>query len=278
MSGEIVAVVGLGLIGGSVGGRLRERSIRVRGHDISPRHARRALELGLVDDVGHTLQDTVRGADVVLLAVPTLKTIDLLPRIDLACDAGALVLDTASAKRVITETMAVMVGSARMVGGHPIAGKETSGPDEASPALFEGKTFCLCPTEQTEAGAVERAREFAAMLGSVPVVLDAAEHDRVLAGTSHLPQVLSTVLAATVDAPAQLSGNGFRDMTRLAGSDSSLWRDVLLANSDEVARIGQLYQANLAALLDAIAAGDVSGIEEMFVAGRASYARREAMV
>lgn len=264
----IVTILGLGLMGGSLGAGLRAAGNRVIGHDLSARHGQAALHAGLIDELAPGLSQAVAGADTVILAVPVLRIVDLLPKVDVLTDPGALIVDVGSTKRVIVDTMAALPGADRMVGGHPLAGSEATGPHAADIDLFRGRTFFIVPNRESTADMLDRAADVARSVGASPVAVDAGVHDRVLASTSQLPQLLSTVLAASVAADLRFLGPGFRDMTRLAASDSALWRDILLSNSDNVVQAGRGYVRDLDALLDAIETGDVAAVESVFEQGR----------
>lgn len=265
---ERVAVLGLGLIGGSLGAALRDAGYRVCGYDISSRHADAALRAGLVDEILPSAGAAAREVDAVLLAVPVLRSLKLLLQLDQVCPPETLILDTGSAKQVVVDAMSTLPGSSRMVGGHPLAGSERSGPAAADPNLFRERTFFLCATPETADESRRHAETVVHALGSNPHWVAAAEHDAMLAATSHLPQILSSILAASVQSPGQYAGPSFRDMTRLAGSDATIWRDILLANAHEVVRAGRSYGQALASLIDAIETEDVASIEDTILRGQ----------
>jgi prephenate dehydrogenase len=185
-------------------------------------------------------------------------------------------MDTGSAKRVVVDAMSMLPGASRMVGGHPLAGSEHSGPAFADRALFHGRTFFLCATPESTAEARERADGLVRGLGAQPLWVEAADHDRMLAATSHLPQIVASLLAASVESPGPYAGPAFRDMTRLAGSDPSIWRDILLANAHDVVRAGRSYGQALSSLLDAIEAEDVASIEGAILSGQRARELLEA--
>jgi prephenate dehydrogenase len=262
-----VAVIGLGLIGGSMSAALRHADRHVRGFDLSPARSESALARGLVSEVGANLPSIVEGAGVIILAVPVLRILDLLPRVDALSSPQALILDVGSVKRPIVDLMGSLPGGERMVGGHPLAGKSESGPAAAEPRLFRGARFFLTPSPRTSADTVAEAQEVVRAVEALPVVVDASSHDRAVAATSHLPQVLSSVLA---QAPVERDfvGPGYRDMTRLASSDVTVWRDILLTNADQIAAAGRDFAGRFDRVLTAIEGGDVAAIEEMLLAGR----------
>jgi prephenate dehydrogenase len=245
-----VAVLGTGLIGGSFALALRPQfpETRVVGWDraeVLPQ----ALARGAVHEVAGNLEVAVRDADLVYLALPIGATLDLLPAVARWCGPRALVTDACSTKALVCRTAgAHFRGAARFLGGHPMAGKERGGIENASAELFRGAKYALVGNA---AGADERERGFLELLralGAEPVWLSAEEHDRLVALVSHLPQLVAVALAVTVSehggAPvhaADLAGGGLRDALRLAGSPYGIWRDICLTNREQIsAAIEQL--------------------------------------
>jgi prephenate dehydrogenase len=240
-----VAIVGTGLIGGSWGLALKASAFS--GHVIGcdqPQVLKRALELGAIDEGREDLSEAVLDADLVILAAPVGVSLEQLPRIKAAASPRALVTDTGSTKRIVLErAREVSVGESLFLGGHPLAGKEVAGIEHASATLFKESRYVLTPLEPAQLGD-ERVKAFQALLenvGARPFVTDAGSHDRALAFLSHLPQLLSTGLASLIadedrraSIPLELASTGFRDMTRLAESSYSVWRDVCLTNSDNL--------------------------------------------
>lgn len=257
-----IGIAGLGLIGGSLGAALRRAGHLVVGHDIAPGRRQRALDLGLVDAV-MPVGDMAAAGDVVILATPLHHIAALLPIVDAASPAETVIMDTGSAKEAVVTAMEALPGAARMVGGHPLAGSERSGPDAADRLLFQGRPFVLTPTYATSPVALATVQALASQVGARPLLMDPVEHDRIVAGTSHLPQILSSLLARCVPPHPDLAGPGYRDMTRLAASDPVLWRDVLLANAPQIAAVGRRYRDELDALLAAIDRGDPADIERL---------------
>ncbi len=238
-----VAVVGLGLIGGSWALALKRRGFGGRivacdRHDILDR----ALEMGAADEAEPDPAAAARGSDLVIMATPVGAILEQLPDIRAAAAPQALVTDTGSTKRVILNRAGELFGEgALFLGGHPLAGKEQSGIQNADPDLFEGTRYVLTPLglEDLDDSRVRAFRHLLRRVGAEPVVIDAEEHDRALAFLSHVPQLLSTALAASAgeagpSLPLELAAGGFRDMTRLADSPYSIWRDVGLTNADHL--------------------------------------------
>jgi prephenate dehydrogenase len=243
-----VAIVGLGLIGGSLARALVARGHEVRGVDGAPAR-RRARAAGAISRGAASVEAAATGADVLVLAAPPRVNLALLRRAAPLCRAGLVVTDVGSVKAPI-ERLARRLGLRRFVGGHPIAGSEGSGFGASSEALFRGHTWVLTPS--ADASALRLVRRLVRAAGARPRLLEAAEHDRTLAFLSHVPQIVSWALlqAAANDPVARrslgLAGPGFRDMTRLSRSPRPLWRDILGQNKTEVARALRVLEAILA--------------------------------
>jgi len=268
-----VGIVGLGLIGASLGGALRKSS-HVSGFDADPTHADTALHRGFVDQIVPTLEDCVSPADVVVLATPLSATLALIPEAAEAMSHGAILTDACSVKIPVVEAMERLPARVRAVGGHPIAGKESSGPDAADPQIFAGAGYAVVPTERSDQAAVERIDRMAREIGSRPVHVSAAEHDRTVARTSHLPQVLASALAvSTKDCDPSLVGPGLRGMTRLAGSDPDLWAGILIANRSQVAPILRSMSAAMDSWAEAVEAEDGDWIRVQMRTGQKIISR-----
>lgn len=275
------AVVGLGLIGGSVAGGLRQCGYRVSGYDPTPGRAWIAADLGLVDEPAAAMQDSVQGADVVVMAAPVVSILEGLEAVDEAAPDGALLIDMGSVKGPIVDGMSRLPGAARAVGGHPLAGDERSGPRAADPELLRGKAVVLCPSAKTDPDALRLAEALCHDLGATPLVVDAEEHDRILARTSHMPQFISTALALCLQgADITLSGSGVRDMTRLAASNPHMWRDIAATNRDHILDALGAFTGQLNDIMGMIADGDGAAIEDAVRRGGrvAREFRKEAAV
>jgi prephenate dehydrogenase len=255
-----VAIVGTGLIGGSFALALRKyfQDSVVVGWD-KAQVLRHAVERGAVHEAIPDLSRAVAGADLVYVALPVGHTIELLPEIARLAPPNALVTDASSTKRSVCAVAAESFrkGRAHFLGGHPMAGKEISGIAAADANLFRGSKYALirASTKENDGGKGEpRVAGFVALiekLGAEPVWLDPEAHDRAAAVVSHLPQLLSVALAGVVrdqtdetGLPVTLAGRGLRDALRLAGSPYSVWRDIILTNSDNLERVlDQMIQA-----------------------------------
>jgi prephenate dehydrogenase len=240
-----IAVLGTGLIGGSFALAVRQRypDAHIVGWDRSE-VLQRAQERGAIHEGFTDLPRALAGADLVYVALPVGHTLELLPEIARRAAANALITDSASTKSQVYRLAAECFrGSAAFLGGHPMAGKESSGIEAADAQLFRAAKYVLIGDE-TEAS--PRDRQFASLiadLGAQPVWMDADTHDWAVAIVSHLPQMLAVALAGVVDEemdetgmPVTLAGPGLRDMLRLAGSPYSIWRDISLTNTTNIAR------------------------------------------
>ena len=271
-----VAVLGVGLIGGSIGLAARARAgAHVSGYDPDGGVLERALALGAIDSASEDLADAVAGADVVFAATP----VGALPATVSAALAAAprecVVSDVGSTKRLLADAGA----DERFVGGHPLAGAESAGVEHAREDLFDGAVWYLTPSEHSTAGVLyERLHRLLTSVGAQPVAIDAATHDRLMASVSHLPHVLANALvlqaAATLgtDGAERLPavGPSFRDATRVAGANSAIWTDIYLSNRDAIiAGIDELIE-HLHEVRARLAAGDAPAVDAWNECARAA--------
>ena len=251
---ESVAIVGVGLIGGSFGLALRGAGFKGRISGVSSeRSIAAALARGAID-CGVPLEAAVSEADLVYLAQPISGILDVLPRLAPHVRPDALVTDAGSTKRAIMERARAALPGVLFIGGHPMAGKESRGAENGDAALFAGRPYLLCAGSE-EDRRDSRTVELEAWIrktGAVPRWLSGDEHDRLVAASSHSAQILSTVLAGVLarradsGAVAAAAGPGLIDMTRLALSTYDVWRDILATNSDEIESVLRELQAELA--------------------------------
>ncbi len=248
-----VAILGTGLIGGSFGLALRKHfpDISIVGFD-REETLQAALARGAVPETAHDVAAAVRSADLVYVALPIGATIEALPAIAGAAKDGALVTDAGSTKTIICRAAKTFfAGGARFLGGHPMAGRETSGIARADAGLFSGARYALVGSEDDPDPRVQGFASLVRTLGAEPVWCDAETHDWAVGIVSHLPQLLAVALARVVQdetdetgLPLSLSGPGLQDMLRLAGSPYGLWRDVAHTNTENIARaLDRLEQA-----------------------------------
>lgn len=239
-----VAILGTGLIGASIGLGLRERvdGIYVVGYDRNRDASNMARKRAAVDEVVWTPQDAVRDADVVFLAVPVLAIRPLLEEIKGALKPGAVITDTGSSKAEIMRwTREIIPGHEGVVLGHPMAGKTEFGPLNAEETLFEGARWVIVPAVEARPEAITVISNIAETLGARPMIMDAEEHDAYIAAISHLPMMAAVALFSMGRASeawpelSVLAAGGFRDMTRLAGTDPDMAYDIAMTNRDNIA-------------------------------------------
>jgi len=270
-----VAIVGLGLMGGSLAGALRGQCRAVVGVARREETIEQALVRGLIDRGTTDLASGVGQADVVILATPVRVIMQQLAEIGPLLSAGCLLMDLGSTKTRIVEQMARLPAHVQPLGGHPMCGKEVSGIEVADPALYQGRTFILTPLPRTSEEALALGRALAQAIGAHPLVLEPGRQDYLVATISHLPYLLACTLVSTADAtvsadPAvwKIVAGGFRDTSRVAGSDVTMMVDILLTNREEVLEALETYQAQLRDLTRLVAAGDEEDLRTVLSAIR----------
>ncbi|HYB05234.1 MAG TPA: prephenate/arogenate dehydrogenase family protein [Methyloceanibacter sp.] len=277
---DTIAIVGLGLIGSSVARGVKARGLarKVIGHDLSPQVHARAKELAFCNRIANTPADAVRGAELVLIAVPVGATADAVASVAPHLAEGAILTEVGSVKAaVIRQVLAVLTTQATFVPGHPIAGTEHSGPDAGFAELFEGRWCILTPCERSSDAAVEKVTALWRGLGSAVEVMTPEHHDIVLAITSHIPHLIAFNIVGTAADVEQVtrsevikfSAGGFRDFTRIAASDPVMWRDVFLNNKEAVLEMLGRFSEDLAALQRMIRWDDGTALLELFTRTRA---------
>jgi len=271
-----LGVIGLGAIGGSVALQAKRAGIpHVVGWSPEPGERAAAARQGALDDAPPRAVDVARAADLLMLAAPPAANLRLLDELHDHMNTGATVTDVGSVKRqIVTRAEALGVGS-RFAGAHPLAGSHAHGFAAARLDLFQGAVVYITPARNGDGAAREVAHFWADTLGAHPVVIDAARHDRQLALTSHLPQVVASLLAHFLarTAPAGASyGPGARDTTRLAASEAALWSEILLMNRDEVLPALRALEEPLGEVERALETGDARVLEAWL--GRAAEWRR----
>jgi len=275
-----VAVIGLGLIGSSVARAVRAAmpGAAITGHDADPAVREAARSLGLADDVTDHPGAAVTDADLVILCVPVgaigAAAAELAP--DLPADA--VVTDVGSCKASVAAALAqALPPGTAIVPAHPVAGTERSGPEAGFAELFRGRWCILTPADGTDPFAVGRVSAFWQALGAEVAVMSPERHDRVLAVTSHLPHLIAYTIVGTASDLEEVdrgevitySAGGFRDFTRIAASDPTMWRDVFLANRDAVLDVLQRFTEDLTHLQRAIRRGDGDLLFDLFTRTRA---------
>jgi len=240
---KTIAVLGLGLIGGSLGLALRQAGVakHISGYDSNPDATYQAWEIGAITEICNTAEKAVQQADMVILATPILAIPELLEQIAPELKRGVLVTDTASTKvQILNWAKTLLPANVMFVGGHPMAGRELSGIKAAEVGLFEGCAYCLIPAAQASSEGVAQLSEIVMRIGAHPLVLDAERHDRLVAGISHLPFVLSSALVQCLSKEEDwrelttLAAGGFRDMSRLASGSPTMYHDICVTNKVEI--------------------------------------------
>jgi len=275
-----VALIGVGLIGSSMAHGIRRAGLagHISGYAHTPEIVERARKIGIVDSMHDDLASCVKDADLVVLAAPVGAFADIAKAIAPHLKPGAIVSDTGSVKGVMFRDVAPhLPKGVHLIPAHPIAGTEQSGPEAGFPELFDGRWCILTPAADADAAAVEKLKAFWEKLGSQVEVMDAKHHDLVLAITSHLPHLIAYNIVGTANHLEQVtkgevikySAGGFRDFTRIAASDPTMWRDVFLNNKEAVLEMLGRFSEDLTDLQRAIRYGDGDFLFDLFTRTRA---------
>lgn len=274
-----VAIVGLGLIGSSIARAVRAEmpTVRLTGHDADADVRDTALRLDLVDDVADSAGAAVTDADLVILCVPVGAIGAAAAAIADDLPADAIVSDVGSCKTDVARALGLVLPPARIVPAHPVAGTERSGPEAGFATLFRGRWCIVTPLPETDSVAATRVADFWRRLGAAVETMTPEHHDRVLAVTSHLPHLIaysivgtaSDLEAVTESEVIKYSAGGFRDFTRIAASDPTMWRDVFLHNREAVLEMLGRFSEDLASLQRAIRWGDGEALFDLFTRTRA---------
>lgn len=278
-----VAIIGLGLMGGSLGLALKRRGgVAVHGFTRSAETGAKARARGAVDVLHPSLADAVREAGLVVYCSPILRIPDLVQQSRDALRSGTLLTDVGSTKAWLHDAIAPgLAGSGvTFVGSHPICGSEQTGMDAAREDLYDGAVVVVTPGPDTPEGPVDALTDFWAGVGASPIVTDPERHDRLVARTSHLPHMASTLLALAAGRVseadlARFCGSGYRDTTRLAGGSPEIWQDILLSNRAPVLDELRAYARELDRLIERLDKGDADGLQDILERGRT--ARRNTL-
>lgn len=271
-----IAIIGLGLIGGSMGLALRKAKadLEVVGFARRRETASRAVELGAVHRTEGDLLAVVKGADLVLIATPVMAIKEIMTRIRESLDEGCIVTDVASTKtQVMGWAEECLPSWVSFIGGHPMAGKETSGIEAADADLFIGCTYCLIPGCSAAEEAIDKVEGLVRQIGAKPLFIDASEHDMLVAAVSHLPMVISSALISmTTKSPlwddmSKLAATGYRDLTRLASGSPEMSRDICLTNREFILRWIDEYSEELEKFRRLISEGSEE-LDEAFLQAR----------
>jgi len=275
-----IALIGFGLIGGSIARAARQQGLakEIVTTARSAKTRERVMKLGVVDRVVETNVEAVQGADLVILCIPVGACGPVAAEIADHLKPGAIVSDVGSVKASVVKDMAPhLPATVHFVPAHPVAGTEHSGPDSGFAELFINRWCILTPPEGTDAKATEKLRAFWAALGAKVEVMTPEHHDLVLAITSHLPHLIAYTIVGTAEEFSNVSrsevlkfsAGGFRDFTRIAASDPTMWRDVFLHNKDAVLEMLSQFSADLGKLTRAMQDGDGDALFEHFTRTRA---------
>jgi prephenate dehydrogenase len=268
-----LGVIGCGLIGGSFALALKRGGLvkRVIGYSKSPSTTEQAKRLGVIDDAAESALLAVSGSDIVLIAVPVSATETTLKAIRHLVDPGVLFMDVGSTKRDVVDTarrvLRERVGS--FVPAHPIAGKEVAGITNADASLYVGRQVILTPIAQTAPDLVQRATDVWSAVGAQVLKMTPENHDAAFAAVSHLPHLLAfAYFSAVCKQPAgrdylSLAGPGFRDFTRIAAGDPQVWRDILVANREELLKQSARFRHTLDAMEHVIRSGNTEALEDL---------------
>jgi len=277
---DTLAIIGPGLIGSSIARAARAQGAArtIVASSRSPQTRQRVVELGIADKVVATNAEAVEGADLVIVCVPVGVCGAVAEEIAAHLKEGAIVSDVGSVKGAIVRDMGPhLPDNVHFVPAHPVAGTEHSGPDAGFAELFEGRWCILTPPEGTDKDAVNRLAAFWSLLGANVEIMTPEHHDLVLAVTSHLPHLIAYTIVGTADEletvtrseVLKFSAGGFRDFTRIAASDPTMWRDIFLANKDAVLEMLGRFNEDVSALTKAIRHGDGDALFEQFTRTRA---------
>lgn len=275
-----LAIIGVGLIGGSLARALRQAGFcaSIAGYGRHRATLQRARELGVIDEIADSIPDAVHGADMVVVATPLGAMDATFEAMRGHLDQDAVLTDVGSAKSSVVRSVAAVFGDlpSGFVPAHPIAGTERSGVEASFAELFRDRRVIITPTAQSDAGAVQRVTEMWEVTGAEVVEMSAEHHDQVLAATSHLPHLLAFGL---VDTLARLedrmeifryAAGGFRDFTRIASSNPTMWHDICMANRDGILPMLARFEDDLRYIARAIENGDSAGLMAVFERAKAA--------
>lgn len=276
-----VAIVGLGLMGGSLAGALRGRCQEVVGVARRPETIELALSRGLIDRGTTELSEGVGEANVVVLATPVRTIVRQVAEIGPLLAGGCLLMDLGSTKMPIVAEMARLPEWVEPLGGHPMCGREVSGVEAAELTLYRGATFILTPLPRTSDAALALGSQLVEAVGARPLIMDAERHDRLVAVVSHLPYLMASALVGTADAAAafdplvwQVAATGFSGCARLAGSDVVMMLDILLTNRQAVLKAVSDFRDKLGELARLVEAGDEIELRARLSTARKTYVEK----
>jgi prephenate dehydrogenase len=268
LSSSRIAIVGLGLMGGSLAYALRGKCAALLGIDPDPETRELASKLNVVDHIASEKENVIADTDLVVLAAPVRAILALLTKLPELHYGPAVVMDMGSTKVEICGLMQSLPPRFEVIGGHPMCGKETASLANADPDIFKGAAFAFTPLQRTTDRARSFASQIAAAIGAKPLWLDPQTHDAWTASTSHLPYLIAnTLAAATPEAVSPLIGPGFLSTTRLAASSPAMMLDILLTNRREVLEASRRFRDGLQVLEELLEANDESALSSVLKQG-----------
>ena len=280
LSDSHVAIIGLGLMGGSLAAALHGKCHVVTGIARRRETITQALACGFIDRGTTEAQEMIGDADIVILATPVRTILRQLHELGPHFSAGCLIMDMGSTKNQILEAMTELPPHVQPIGGHPMCGKEISGLAAADSDLYTNATFILSPLDRTSVEALDLARTIVQAIGATPLILKGDRQDRLVATLSHLPYLLACALVQTADAttstdPAawQIVAGGYRDTTRVAGSDASMMLDILTTNREAILNSASIFRDKLDQLTSLISTQDDAGLTALLSDSRTERQR-----
>jgi prephenate dehydrogenase len=270
---KTVTIVGVGLIGGSIGLAVRERKLAKRVVGVGRRAVslRKAKQLGAVNETTQRVDHGVAEADLIVVATPIASIVDQVRAAARASRPGTLITDAGSTKATIVSSLnGQLTDGVRFVGSHPLAGSEKSGPEAATANLFDGRVVVVTPARTTAKGAAEEIADFWSGLGATVFMMSPEQHDAALASTSHLPHLVASLLAgATPRADLPLTATGWEDMTRIAAGDPALWTQIFLDNRANVLKSLARFEKTMQKAKAAIERGDAKSLQKLLAEAKA---------
>lgn len=264
-----IAVLGLGLMGGSFAAAMQGKCASIIGFDNRSGVSQAALDRGWIQSAAASPAEAVRSANLIILAAPVRAILSLLSTIGPHLPPDSLVLDLGSTKKEVTDALSRLPALVQVLGGHPMCGKETSGLDAADPTLFQNTVFNLVPLPRTSSEAIQLGCEVVAALGAKPLILQPEQHDQMVASVSHLPYLAACALVAAVADQSQnetltwkVASSGFRDTSRLAASNVKMMLDILMTNREAVLQAVDGYRFQVDKLATLLRSGDEAALEK----------------
>lgn len=269
-----VCIIGVGLIGGSIGLALRRPQAQGDSYIVGVGRDRakldRAIELGAIDEASLSISDGATGADLVVACTPVQQIVDHLDQAAATASVGALLTDAGSTKGTLVEAASSKPWASRYVAAHPLAGSDRSGVEHARGDLFEGRTVILTPHGHNPTETLDRAEAFWRSIGAVTTRLPPDDHDAALAVTSHLPHLVASMVAASTPPTwLPMTAGGWADVTRIAAGQPALWREIILENRGHILQALHNFDTIRQRWQKALEADDADAIESLLIAGKA---------